>query len=195
VTAGSRRTSPTARAVLTLERVIPGFSGENPPQWRKLMLKRLIVVAMLVGCGPLQAGGTVYKWVDEQGNVEYRDVPPPPGRQFETIRRASGQPPAPDPKEVARQLQERLEATEKERDEAVRARELMDPAALRAESCRQARHNVEILEKHSVTVRTESDGKQLVLNQAQREEELVRNRRMVQEYCTAETTSTTQTPP
>jgi len=158
------------------------------------MLKRILIIATLVWCNPLPAGGAVYKWVDEQGNIEYRDVPPPSGNQFETIRRSSGQP-APDPKEVTRKLQERLEAAEQERDDALRAKELMDPTARRAESCRQAQRNVSILEKEHTAVRTDPDGKEVVLDKAQREEELVRNRRLVQEYCTTETTSVPQTQP
>ena len=52
----------------------------------------LILLAMAsVAVTPLLSAATLYKWVDEDGKVTYRDTPPPEGVQFEERHISGGQ--------------------------------------------------------------------------------------------------------
>ena len=56
-----------------------GTKGARPPDVARSPLMKFISVAALalaLACGPLGAA-QLYRWVDEKGNVEYRDTPPP----------------------------------------------------------------------------------------------------------------------
>jgi glutaredoxin len=44
----------------------------------------LAVILVVHGPGGPATAATLYKWVDEQGNVTYQDRPPPEGRDYET---------------------------------------------------------------------------------------------------------------
>jgi len=54
-------------------------------------MKRIMtsVVILLAATGTLLAA-QIYRWVDEQGNVEWRDTPPPPNAKKVEIRRPGG---------------------------------------------------------------------------------------------------------
>ncbi len=150
------------------------------------MLKRIVLLLLPV-CGALAyAGGTVYKWVDEQGNVQYRDTPPPAGVNYQIIHRSSAA--GPEPETAVQQQRKKPEQADKARqapqqpqpDTAASAENI---EARRAANCEQAKANLDILVKSPHPIRTEADGKQVILDEQQRQEEIEKNQKFVQEYC------------
>jgi len=150
------------------------------------VLKRIVMLLLPVYCALAYAGGAVYKWVDEKGNIQYRDTPPPAGTNYQIIQR----PPA-----AAQESETTSSGQRKKVDEADKARRTPpqpqpDAAASaetiearRAASCEQAKANLDILAKSPHPIRTEADGKQVILDEQQRQEEIEKNQKFVQEYC------------
>ncbi|MFO1430119.1 MAG: DUF4124 domain-containing protein [Candidatus Competibacteraceae bacterium] len=148
------------------------------------MLKRIVLALLLPVCSvSAYAGGAVYKWVDEQGNVQYRDTPPPAGASYQIIQR----PPAGQvPQTTISEPPKKPEAADKVRQAQPSQPETTsaeDLEARRATVCKQAQANLEILTKSSHPIRTEADGTEIVLTEAQRQEEIKKNQKYVQEYC------------
>lgn len=58
------------------------------------MSKRMrLLVLVLVGCGIVATGQAqqfIYKWNDEQGQIQYSELPPPSGVPYETVRKPAG---------------------------------------------------------------------------------------------------------
>lgn len=147
------------------------------------MLKQIVWVLLLVYGIPAYAGGAVYKWVDEQGNVQYRDTPPPGGANYQIIQHpATSQ----APETAISEQQKKAEAADKAKQtqslqpDAANAQDL---EARRAAVCKQAQANLEILAKSPHPLRTDADGKQSLLTEEQRQEEISKNQKYVQEYC------------
>jgi hypothetical protein len=149
------------------------------------VLKRIILLLLSV-YGALAYAGAVYKWVDEQGNVQYRDTPPPAGANYQIIQR----PPAAghEPERAIHEQRKKTEAADKARQtsqppqsDAAASADAIE--ARRAASCEKAKANLEILAKSPHPIRTEADGKQIVLTEEQRQEEIEKNQKFVQEYC------------
>jgi hypothetical protein len=147
------------------------------------VLKRIILVLLLIDGIAAYAGGAVYKWVDEQGNVQYRDTPPPAGTDYQIIQRP---PTGQAPETAISGQQKKTEAADKPRQtqplqpDAAGAEDL---EARRAAVCKQAQGNLEILAKSPHPIRTDADGKQSILTEEQRQEEISKNQKYVQEYC------------
>jgi glutaredoxin len=52
-------------------------------------INTLLVIALFVGCGTVLAA-QLYRWVDEKGQVEWRDTPPPPTAKKVEQRKVGG---------------------------------------------------------------------------------------------------------
>jgi hypothetical protein len=149
------------------------------------VLKRIVLVLLLPIYSVLAyAGGAVYKWVDEQGNIQYRDTPPPAGANYQIIQRP---PTGQAPETAISEQRKKAEEADKVRQtphqpqpEAIGAEDL---EARRAAVCKQAQTNLEILAKSPHPIRTEAEGKQSILTEEQRQEEMAKNQKYVQEYC------------
>src|SRR3569832_71039 len=69
------------------------------------------------------ATAAMYKWIDEQGRVQYSQTPPPAG-QFKELK--PGPPPSQSPEEAEQELQarvQRLDVLQKERDAEKKAKQ------------------------------------------------------------------------
>jgi len=149
------------------------------------VLKRIALLLLSV-YGALAYAGAVYKWVDEQGNVQYRDTPPPAGAHYQIIQRppAAGQEPGTaisGQRKKAEEADKVRQAPQQSQPDAAASAENME--ARRAAVCEQAKANLEILAKSPHPIRTEADGKQIILTEEQRQEEIAKNQKYVQEYC------------
>lgn len=166
------------------------------------MLKQIVIVLTLTACGaPAYAAGGVYKWVDEQGNVQYRDRPPPTGAEsgtgsYETLRKPPppGQqapdqqpPPGQKPEEAMKQLREKVQAVDKaqetEQKRKTEDKDLKELEARRLKSCNEAKRNLEVLDKSPNPIRIDEDGKRVILSDQERQAEIERNRKHVQLDC------------
>ncbi len=145
------------------------------------MLKQTMWLFMLACCAPVYAGGAIYKWVDEQGNAHYMDTPPPQGSNYQIIHK----PPAPsqNPAAARTELKKKVEPVDKPREAQQQRKQEVEVEAQRAESCEQAKKNLEILAKSPHPIRTEADGREIVLNEEQRREEVQKNQQLVEKYC------------
>ena len=148
------------------------------------MLKRIVLVLLPIYSVLAYASGAVYKWVDEQGNVQYRDTPPPAGADFQIIQRPpTGQAPETEKSEQRKKAEEADKVRQPPPQPQPAAVGAEDLEARRAAVCKQAQANLEILAKSPHPIRTEADGKQNILTEEQRQEEISKNQKYVQEYC------------
>jgi Domain of unknown function (DUF4124) len=150
------------------------------------VLKRIVLLLLPIYGALVYAGSAVYKWVDEQGNVQYRDTPPPAGANYQIIQRppAAGQEPETAisrQRKKAEEADKTRQAPQQPQPDAAASAETIE--ARRAASCEQAKANLDILAKSPHPIRTEADGKQVILDQEQRQEEIEKNQKFVQEYC------------
>ncbi|MEZ5583884.1 MAG: DUF4124 domain-containing protein [Candidatus Competibacteraceae bacterium] len=61
-------------------------------------------------------GEVIYKWRDAAGKLQYTEVPPPTGFEFEVLNKPAA--PTNDPEQAMEKLREQVEAADKAREEA-----------------------------------------------------------------------------
>lgn len=109
---------------------------------------RLVALGALLLCANA-ATAAMYKWVDEQGRVQYSQTPPPAGG-FKELK--PGPPPSQSPEEAEQELKtrlQRLDESQKQRDEAKKQKQ--EEAAQQAKRdvvCEQARKRLEMLQNN-----------------------------------------------
>lgn len=149
------------------------------------MRKQAIVIFwILMYCILAHADGGIYKWVDNQGNVHYRDFPPPQGSLYQTLQKPSA--PSRNPETVMQELRDKVEALDKVNAATRQPEDGANTEAQRAQNCEQAQKNIEILETSSTPIRIDADGKRIALDAQQRQEELEKNLKYVEDLCSAE---------
>lgn len=149
------------------------------------MRKQTLVIVWIVLYGTLaHADGGIYKWVDDQGNVHYRDLPPPQGSLYQTLQKPSA--PSRDPEIVMQELREKVEALDRAKATAQQPENSANSEAQRSQNCEQAQRNLEILNTSSVPVRIDSDGNRMALDAQQRQEEVEQNRKYIEDFCSAD---------
>jgi hypothetical protein len=131
------------------------------------------------------AGAEIYKWVDDQGHVQYGDAPPP-GSPATTIRTPASPPEA----EVLRARSRLEEAAEQRRaedkKEAERRKQEAGQArerAARESRCRYAQQRLHVLELERPVYRLDDDGNRVYLEDDQRARQIAETRARVLEYC------------
>ena len=151
------------------------------------MLKRTLLLLIAIGCGAAviaqtQPQQTIYKWIDDQGKLQYSELPPPSGISYETVRKPTGaasgesalsEQQARERAELARQEAERKQQAEKTQQEA---------QDQRAKNCEIAKKNVQVLQGDSQIVKTDAAGQKVVVNAEQREVELKKAQKDA-DYC------------
>ena len=155
------------------------------------MLKPTLLCVLLAGsCGLMaaaQAQQFIYKWTDEQGQVQYSELPPPSGVTYETVRKPTGPgsgvaQPTPDltkeQAELARKLAEEEANTKTQQEQAQKETEDQ-----RAKNCEIAKKNVQVLQGDSPVVKTDAKGNKVALDAQQREAELQRARKDQDYFC------------
>lgn len=164
------------------------------------MRKTLLVIASLAFAGSAAAQ---YKWVDQNGRVQYGDTPPV-GARSSTVRAPSAraETPADEAKDESKKEEakkdearkDRVPATvaekeadfrkrtmdaDKEREKQAQARKEADQ---KRENCARARENVRVLEGGRVT-RVDAKGERYFLDDSQLAQEMVKARQDIQEWC------------
>ena len=139
------------------------------------------------------AGAQAYKWVDKDGKVRYGDTPPP-GVKATPLKpppRPSSPPPSPaaekkdagakdkplTPEQAFRKRQQEREEAEKksgqERAEADKKRQ----------NCESAQASLRQLESGQRIATVDAKGERVIMEDAQREQQLQRARSLVSEWC------------
>jgi len=156
---------------------MPGSKVRGSSRW--------VVVGCIAAAVCLPAFAQVYTWKDDKGVTHYSDSPPPKGTQSKQFR-PDPVPPTPIPAAVAAP---KVVPASPSTNAAIAA--AIDPAAVaarekqRAESCKQAQANLEILKNsYGVAVDNDGDGKNdAVLDTAQRQKETENMQLAVQANC------------
>jgi hypothetical protein len=162
----------------------------------------LLLCALLGTCLALPAAAQ-WKWRSTGGQIQYSDLPPPPGvADRDILQRPSGNtgrngPVAPvaatssegaastpslAPKGTDPELEAKRKKAEQEQADKVKADE-QKVAAARAENCNRARAHMRTLESGVRLTRVNDKGEREVLEDAQRNEEINRTRAVMTSDC------------
>lgn len=157
----------------------------------------LLVCLALAGAVLALPAAAQWKWRGANGQIQYSDLPPPPGvAEKDILQRPSaaslraaaalGSTPASAPPLVPKGVDPELEAKRKktEQDEAVKAKaEEQKVAAAKAENCKRARDQMRTLESGMRMARVNEKGEREVLDDKMRAEELKRARDVANADC------------
>jgi hypothetical protein len=162
-------------------------------------LARRITVALaailfgLATAAAVGAGGTIYKWTDQEGNVHFTDCPPPPGCKAESVLAQ----PEPSEQQI-RQAQEKLEKLLEEQRESAAAREhermererqqvaAMQVAVARKRACVMAQQNLHNLLMNRPVYYINEKGERVFLDDAAHKAEIEHQRQLIRENCNNE---------
>ena len=114
----------------------------------------LLGLSLMLACTTSVADSAdkIYKWADQNGDIQYTQFPPPPGVQVLEIR--SAPPPADDPAAERARLQQETEALDErmeERQEAAAKAELRAKnKEIRRQNCITARKNLTELQQGGI---------------------------------------------
>ncbi|MCK4742404.1 MAG: DUF4124 domain-containing protein [Sulfuriflexus sp.] len=148
----------------------------------RITLPTLLSLLCLMGSIALTetALAKTYKWVDENGNTQYTATPPPTG-DFKTIKAPAK--PAVDPAKAQSDLDKRLEAFTKRKDDANKAQKEADEEATnnanKKSNCDQAKKNLTTI-KTKVIVR-KADGN--ILTEKERSDRIKTANDAIKKYC------------
>jgi hypothetical protein len=128
---------------------------------------------------PLVAAAQVYTWTDAQGTPHYSDSPPPPGVHYQIVKPMLGtahpQPAAP-PKPADTGTSDAVAP-------ATATTRIDDTPDNRAKLCTTLTANVALLEGKQPVLVAGTDGKQHVLSDPQRQQELAKAQSQLKQYC------------
>jgi hypothetical protein len=155
------------------------------------MLKRTLWFMLVTSfCGvtvTTQAQQYIYKWTDPQGQVQYSELAPPPGVQYEMVRKPAvvGQETGPQARDLAKEQEELArqvaEQEQKEKQQADQAQK--EAEDVRAKNCEVAKKNVQVLQGDSPVVKTDAKGNKVALDVQQREAELKKAQKDQDYFC------------
>jgi len=151
----------------------------------------LILLTLGVLLVPSGTIAEVYRWVDDQGEVHYSDVPPTAQEYGEV---AVDDAPAASTQEkheqkerwqrIIQQQQESRERRMKKAEEVRAAREAKkQEEAVRAERCRVARHNLTTLLQHRPVYHLNERGERVYVDDSRRMAEIQRARDEIEDFC------------
>ena len=154
------------------------------------MMKSIVTGTILLLCAVGAPAEQMYKWVDENGNVQFSNKPPPEQVKAETmeIQKAPAQDSAPAPKPEATgdnaAPTDAAPAAEGQGDAAAE-----DPA--QSPNCKLAEQRYTILLNNTDLAITGADGKTRKLSAAEREQELAKTAKDKEYFCTPATPAAT----
>ena len=160
---------------------------------RDLLLAAAVVFAALAFAQPSFA--QQYKWVDQNGKIQYGDTPPP-GVKATPLKAPSSGPaaaPAPaskdakdEPKGALTPAQQDAEFRKRQKDAAKaqekEAKSAEDTKAKR-ENCSNAQEQLRVLESGQRVARTDEKGERYFIDDEQRSADIARARKIVQQSC------------
>lgn len=150
------------------------------PRLRTLYQTAACVMAL--GIALAAAGGEIYRWTDEQGNVHYGDRPAGAGAEAVEVAPAPAtQPGADERRDRRRKL---LDVWEEEKAIEQRAQEQAEAErARRARNCRVARRRLEMFRRASLLYEEGADGQRRYFSDAERQQALEQARAAVTHWC------------
>ena len=147
----------------------------------------LLGISLVVAGSQSVAGSAdkIYKWVDQNGEIQYTQLPPPVGVEVLEIR--SAPPPADDPAAESAKLQEQVEALDErmeERQAATAEAELRAKnAEIRRQNCITARKNLGELQQGGIKRYRLPDGTVLRMTEEDRLKRIAETETAITENC------------
>ena len=141
---------------------------------------RLVIPILLLLSLPLAAHAQIYKWVDENGRVQYGERPPPNAKPQPLRPEAAPGPPKPPSQDELKQKE--LDAKRQQIEEAEARDKAFVDAGVRRRDCALARTRLEQFERHPRPYR-EVGGNRVYYTDAEREAELTSRRVAVKRAC------------
>ena len=155
------------------------------------MSKRTLWWGLMVGCWGFtlaaQAQQFIYKWTDSQGQIQYSELAPPTGVQYEMVRKPAGAEQNPEAatrdlnKEQSDLAKQVAEQEQKDKQQAEQAQKESEDA--RTKNCEAAKKNLKILQSDSPVVKTDAKGNKVALDPQQREAELKKAQKDQDYFC------------
>jgi hypothetical protein len=138
---------------------------------------------VLLAAVPGLAAAAIYKWVDENGQVQYTETPPPGGVESSEIK----PPPEPADQKGTIEREERLEKALDERREsrdaaAKQAAEDAEYEKQKGERCEAAKRRLEQAER-PLTNFVDADGTQRRATEEERQEQIKQSQEQVKKFC------------
>ncbi len=162
-------------------------------------MKRLSLAIVLTLWLALPASAQMYKWVDENGKVQYSDKPPPGNLKTEKLRKPATAPSVPAPgaakggpakdaaKAAPKTLAEQEQAFRRRQQDAAKAQQedalKQAQAHDREENCKRAKAALAALQLGGRQVRIDEKGERVYLDEAQIAQETERTRQDAAAAC------------
>ena len=142
----------------------------------------LLCVTLVVALASPGLLAEMYKWVDDQGQVQYSQSPPP-GRPAQIIK----PPPKVDSKAAREKLKQQLQDFEVRGDERQEQAEAdqkkEEEAGERKAACETAREQLTRLESNPRILRVEKDETRTRLTEEERQAAIAEARKQVEKHC------------
>ncbi|MGD2137501.1 MAG: DUF4124 domain-containing protein [Gammaproteobacteria bacterium] len=156
---------------------------------KQVFLRNMLPAVGLLGAAlallPFQAGGEIYKWTDEAGEVHYSQTPPPAGVTTERIEGAP--PPAEDPEKILQHLEERLEEYDDRRamedEDYALQKKRRETLEIVRENCKTARRNLAALQQGGEKRYLLPNGEVRYLTEEDRAKRIEEAESQIKEYC------------
>lgn len=127
----------------------------------------------------------IYKWADQNGEIQYTQMPPPAGVEVLEIR--SAPPPADNPAAENARLQQQVEAMDERMEErqaaAARSEQQARNAEIRKQNCINARKNLGELQQGGIKRYRLPDGSVLRLTEEDRLKRIAETETEITENC------------
>jgi hypothetical protein len=150
--------------------------------------KLMFPIALMIGLAgaPLVGHAEIYKWVDQDNQIQYTQTPPPTG--IASVRIESGShADEGSPRAGNSTLDERLKDSAERQQEAdaaaARAEKEAEIARIIKANCAAARNNLEQLNRNGQIRYRDSEGRVLRLSDEERARRIEESKMQIEEYC------------
>jgi len=151
------------------------------------MLRHLPVIWILLvfaTASPAADTQDIYKWTDDQGEVQYTQFPPP-GRPAEILHGV--RPPDESPESDGNDLQKQLEAVEQQNQEQLQGakdeKQWAQIQKIRRDNCKTANQNLVNLQRGGNVRYMGADGKVMRLTEEERQKRIDEANKQIKENC------------
>jgi hypothetical protein len=147
----------------------------------------LLGVSLMLAGTASTAGSTdkIYKWVDQNGSIQYSQLPPPTGSEVLEVRKVP--PPADEAAAERARIQQETEAfderMEERKEAAAKAEQRAENRKIRQENCTTARRNLAELQQGGIKRYRLPDGTVLRLTEEDRQKRIAETEAEIAENC------------